>query len=141
MCKFSCLLLTRRCISYIHDIASALSGLASVQTPAKEVYLSPGDPLLSQIPTILQLRRDFNVFVIQPDDWIAAQPAESGLYYYIMDGLREHPRIHLVPRLEEADLILHLVLHTNITADSRFLDPNNEVFKRLVIIDENVRRG
>jgi hypothetical protein len=33
------------------------------------------------------------------------------------------------------------VLHTNITADSRFLDPNNEVFKRLVIIDENVRRG
>jgi hypothetical protein len=103
----------------------------------KEVYLSPEDPLLRQIPTVLHLRRDYNVFVIKPDDWIAEQPAESGLYYYVMDGLREHPRLHLVPRLEDADVILHLVLHTNITADERFLDSSNEVFKRLVVIDEN----
>lgn len=104
----------------------------------EEVYLSPHDPVLRQLPTELHLRRPLSVFVIQPDEWIAQQPAESGLYYYVMDGLREHPRLHVVPRLEEADVILHLVLHTNITAERRFLEPHSQLFDRLVIIDENV---
>lgn len=54
-----------------------------------------------------------------------------------MLGILEHPRVHFVDTVEEADVYLHLVLHTNITSDERFTDSKLPGFDKLVVVDEN----
>lgn len=103
----------------------------------REEHTSAEDPVIGQIPTELYLQQDIRVYVLQPDDWVSQQPPESGLYYYVLDGLRDHPRITVVPTVEEADLYLHLVLHTNISSEPRFEDRRSPLYRRIVVIDEN----
>lgn len=86
--------------------------------------------------TDLSLRRDYKVYMFKPNDNVLKMRPESSLYHYWLDGMLEHPNVHLVDFLEEADVSLHLIQYTNISSDKRFLNDSSPPYKRLVILDE-----